>query len=271
MDCASPMQIFGKLLPTKPLSAGLIEQVSALADRQGLVLAAVADALRIGMSTAAVAELARGAARQHDVNFSFRDKLGFPDDISVCLNNEVMNGVPGPSRVLKAGDVLKISIGAHRALAAFSTQIWTLQIGAPGAAAAQLLGDARDCLLAVEESCTAGNRVSRIAAQIDDILAAKGHYSSREFAGHAIGAEPIIEPLFTKRRFLQDEHVLAEGSIVSLLVLAHQSKPRLAIRDDKWTTYDRECYLSACYSHMLRITSGAPQRLTHSYPVSVTG
>ncbi len=111
-----------------------------------------------------------------------------------------------------------------------------------------------------------------IGRKLDDFIAAKGLYLSREFAGHVIGAEPIIEPnIICNRSMFGGDHVLAEGTVISLLVLAHKKKPRSGVRDDKWTVHDRDCNLSACFSNMLMITSGRPLILTSAYPFHVDG
>jgi methionyl aminopeptidase len=264
------MSIFGKIIPTTPLSPALADRIADLAARQGDIFLAVIARLRVGMSTADVAQLVRQAAADHDVQLSFKEKLHFPDDVSICLNNEIMNGIPSSSKVLKNGDLLKISFGLHHALSAFSTQTWTIHIGSPNDALSRLLNDTRACVSTIAAGCKAGVKVSAIAKQTDAIITGKGWHLSKTFAGHAIGAEPIIEPtLIARGGLFGHDHVLTEGTIISLLVLAHQGKPRTGVREDNWTVYDRDCHLAACYSVMLKVTAGEPQLLTRSYPIHI--
>ncbi|WP_166897877.1 hypothetical protein [Massilia sp. CCM 8734] len=81
------------------------------------------------------------------------------------------------------------------------------------------------------------------------------------------GAQPNLPPMIVKpKRWFGTDHVLTEGTVLSLFVLAHEGKPTLRERGDGWTMLDRQGGLSAAFSHMVRVAS-APQVLTGSYPL----
>jgi methionyl aminopeptidase len=259
-----------RVLQTEPNTSELNRTIAALAHVQGHVFSTVVESIRIGMSTADVADVAREAAKNQGVQFFFREKFGFPDDISICLNDEVMNGIPSTARLLKQGDMLKIAFGLHEKMKAFTTQTWTVHMGDADGERGKFLRDAQDSLSTAVENCVVGAALSAISGRMRSDVTQRGAVLSRDFAGHLIGTEPVMEPQIVERTGLfTPEFSLSEGTILSLLTLIHPSEPRLGQRADNWTVYDKNRALSACYSHLVRVTNGKPEVLTSVHPVII--
>lgn len=114
---AHALSLFRKSSPAPANAPEINAAIAALAVSQGRIFAFAIDAIEAGMSTFDIAGLARQGACDEGVDFYFREKLGFPDDVSVCRNHEIKNGIPRADRVLKNGDVVKIAFGLHRRIA----------------------------------------------------------------------------------------------------------------------------------------------------------
>jgi methionyl aminopeptidase len=258
------MSLFHKISPAPANTPELNAAIGALAASQGRIFSRVIGAMEAGMSTLDVAELIRRAAREEGVDFYFREKLGFPDDASVCRNHEIMNGIPRSDRMLKDGDVVKIAFGLHREMRAFCSQTWTVSVGKKEAA---LLQHAQDALAETVGYCLPGATVSSIARQLRRAVETRGDFLSREYAGNFIGREPLLAPLIVEPSgLIRRDWVLSEGSVVSLVALTHPRKPRVGMQEDKWTSYDMAREVSACFSHLVQVTPDGPVVLTASYP-----
>lgn len=263
------MPLFPKPAHVPVNSSELNRVIGDLAAIQGRIFSFVIKAVETGMSTADVAELAKRAAKDEGAQFYFKEQ-GFPDDISVSVNQEILNGIPRSDRILKQGETLKIAFGLHRDMNAFSTQTWTVQVGRSNGRTTALLQNTHDSLLDAIKHCVPGTKVRDLAKHLKNAVSAKGDFLSTEFAGHFIGNQPILEPKIIERSGLfQADPILLEGALISLVALAHPRKPRFGVRDDQWTTYDRNYELSACFSHMVQVTVGRPVMLTSSYPTVV--
>ncbi|MDR7568948.1 MAG: M24 family metallopeptidase, partial [Armatimonadota bacterium] len=75
-------------------------------------LRVVAAAVRPGVSTAYLDRVAEEAIRQEGGIPSFKGYRGFPANICVSLNDQIVHGIPG-SRVVREGDLVKIDLGAY--------------------------------------------------------------------------------------------------------------------------------------------------------------
>ncbi len=263
------MSIFTTVRPTTPNSPALNDQLATLARTHSTLFAAVLGAVQPGMATADLADIAREQAKTLGIGLSMRATLGFEDDISICLNAQVLNAIPSRTRLIKDGDIIKIAIGSTDGAGAFCTQNWTMQTGRILSVARVLLEDTRACVDAAVSLCRPGVAVSELAAHLGTAAANKRIVISPEFAGHMIGAKPISPPSIVKPTGLfGTDYVLTEGTVLSLFVLAHAEKPALREGDDGWTVIDRKGGLSAAFSHVVRVAT-VPQVLTAAYPLHV--
>src|ERR1700729_4638609 len=75
-------------------------------------LAAVAGAVRPGVTTAELDALAEREIRAAGAIPSFKGYHGYPATICASVNNEIVHGIPSPSRRLREGDLISIDCGA---------------------------------------------------------------------------------------------------------------------------------------------------------------
>src|SRR4051794_3220043 len=75
------------------------------------VLAALRDAIRPGVSTLTLDQMALRMIRAAGGSPSFLGYKGSPASICASLNYEVVHGIPSQARVLNDGDIVKIDVG----------------------------------------------------------------------------------------------------------------------------------------------------------------
>lgn len=261
------MPLFTTILPTTPNPPALNQQLAALAHAHSRVMAGVLGAVRPGISTADLADVAREQAQLAGIILTMGADTGFPDDITVGLNAHAMNAVPSRSKQIKDGDTVKIALRSSDGAGACCVQNWSMQAGTIMPQRRVLLESARACIDDAVALCRPGVALSALAAQLAASAAARGIFMSPEFAGHMIGAEPIMPPMIVKPRSLfGTDYVLAEGTVLSLFVLAHEHKAILTEAGDGWGVVDRQRGLSAAFSHVVQVAE-LPQVLTAAYPL----
>src|ERR1700731_251154 len=124
-------------------------------------LAAVAAAVRPGVTTAELDALAERHIRAAGATPSFLGYHGYPATLCTSVNDQVVHAIPRADAILAAGDLLSIDCGAilggwHGDAAV------TVAVGPAGAAAAGLA-------LACERALWAGLARARAGARLSDI------------------------------------------------------------------------------------------------------
>ena len=76
------------------------------------VLAECTSACRPGVATAEIDRIAGDGIAARGAKAAFPGYRGYPKTICVSINDEVVHGIPSPSRLLKAGDVVGLDLGA---------------------------------------------------------------------------------------------------------------------------------------------------------------
>lgn len=252
-----------KATRAQPNEGEVNKKIAALARMQAEVLSAILRGAVQGSSTAALADIGRRTAEQAGVGLSFKGTAGFPDDISVSINHESMNGIPDAARVVKPGDLVKIGLGTHDDRRAFCTQHWTVAVGDATPADAKLMANVKACVAAGIERCVPGASVSSIVDALELTAGREGIFLSPNYVGHLIGAEPVMPPLLQKPRGLFGKEVVIEaGCVVSVFALGYPARPVEKIRDDGLTVYERNRWRSAVFSHLVLVDDAGPQVLT---------
>src|SRR5947209_15446187 len=79
----------------------------------GKALRAMAAAVRPAITTAELCEIGSRVLAKHGARSSPPMVYGFPGDVCICVNDEVVHGIPG-ARVLQAGDLVKLDLTAEK-------------------------------------------------------------------------------------------------------------------------------------------------------------
>jgi len=191
---------------------------------------------------------------------SFKGYRGFPANLCVSVNDEVVHGIPG-ERVLRDGDIVSLDLGV-------------LFMGFQGDAAVTIgVGEisslAQDLISTTEEVLRAGIAASRPGARLGDTSAtmqgyaeSKGYSVVREYSGHGIGREMHEEPLIPNFGTAGTGPVLKKGMTLALEPMVNVGDWRVRLGDDCWTVLTVDGSLSAHFEHTIAITDGEAEVLT---------
>jgi methionyl aminopeptidase len=230
----------------------------------GAVVAATIDALRRtvapGVSTVeldrlAAELLAAGGARSGPII-----TYGFPGSICLCVDDEVVHGIPGPRR-LEDGQLLTIDVAAeldgYHADAAV-----TVAVGTPDATARRLISGARAALAAGIEAARPGATLREVGGAIERITEARGLRVVRELTGHGIGRGLHEPPSVPHWPAPWASTRLTPGLVFTIEPMVVAGKPWVYLDDDGWTVRTRDRGRCAHEEHTIMVAEGGPVLIT---------
>ena len=227
----------------------------------GQVLTALAAKVEPGVTTGDLDAIAEGLIVDAGAIPAFKGYHGYPATICASMNDEVIHGIPSGKRVLKAGDIISIDVGASLE-GYFGDSAVTLAVGRISEDAARLLRVTEESLYKAIEVVKPGARVSDIGHAVQSHVEAQGFSVVREFVGHGIGQEMHEEPQIPNYGEPGRGARLAEGMVLAIEPMVNAGKPGVKVLSDGWTAVTRDKSLSAHFEHTVAVTANGPWILT---------
>ena len=225
-----------------------------------LALEKVAAAIRPGVSTAELDNIAEDAILSSGGRPAFKGYRGFPGTLNTSVNDVVVHGIPG-RQVLAEGDILSVDIGTvYRGYVA--DQAMTFPVGRVSGDASKLIRTTEASFWAGVEKCVVGNRLGDVSAAIQDVIEAAGFWVVREFVGHGIGREMHEPPEVPNFGRAGTGPKLRPGLVLAIEPMVTQNRTRVIVLDDGWTAKTADSSLAAHYEHTVAITTEGPRVLT---------
>src|SRR5271165_2058857 len=85
--------------------------------RAGLIVWGALDEMREmirpGLTTKELDEFAEAYAAEHHARPAFKGYRGYPGSVCTSINQEVVHGIPSPSRKLREGDIVSMDFGVE--------------------------------------------------------------------------------------------------------------------------------------------------------------
>jgi methionyl aminopeptidase len=248
-------------------SAAELERMREAGRLVGEVLAELATVVAPGVTTADLDALAEKRIVQAGGTPAFKGYHGYPATICASINDEVIHGIPSGRRVLDAGDIISLDVGA--ALGGyFGDSAVTLPVGPVSEDAATLLRVTEEALYKAIERARPGGRISDLGHAVQKHVEAYGFSVVREFVGHGIGQRMHEEPQIPNYGEPGRGPRLAEGMVLAIEPMVNAGKAGVKVLADGWTAVTRDKSLSAHFEHTVAVTAGDPWILT-TRPVAV--
>lgn len=231
----------------------------------GRVLAALRDAVRPGMKTKELDDIAAGIHAEEGAGSPF---LGYPPDgkhpypavINVSVNEELVHGIPG-KRVLRNGDVVTLDCGtSYNGMIADS-------------AITVIVGDAPqkyyDLIKATEHALSMAIQVARPGRTLGDLgFAIAGVLRQYKvnipppFGGHGVGYELHGKPHVANYGLPGKGDVLQAGMALAIEPMGMYGKPDTKLLKDHWTVVTLDKSVCAHSEHTVLITDDGAEILT---------
>jgi len=240
------------------------EREIAIMRQAGRIVATVLDILmkqvKPGMKTKELDLIAGREVERLGGKPSFKGYRGFPANLCVSVNNEIVHGIPG-DRVLRQGDIVSLDMGATFKGFQGDSAV-TVGVGKISSEARELMATTESVLQAGIAAARSGARLGDISATIQNYAESHGYSVVREYTGHGIGRELHEEPQIPNFGQPGTGPVLKKGMTLALEPMVNLGDWRTRVGDDQWTVLTADGSLSAHFEHTIAITDGEPEILT---------
>jgi methionyl aminopeptidase len=237
----------------------------------GLVVAKalelMAAAVRPGISSGELDEIAEQTIRDAGAIPSFKGYHGFPATICASVNEQVVHGIPSTKQVLADGDLISIDCGAildgwHGDAAI------TVPVGSVIGADLALSEATRQSMLAGIEAIQPGGRLSDISHAVETATRkAEREHGRRygivkEYGGHGIGRAMHMEPFLPNYGRPGRGTRLRVGMAIAIEPMLTLGSARTEELSDGWTVVTTDGSRAAHWEHTVGITEDGPWVLT---------
>jgi methionyl aminopeptidase len=216
--------------------------------------------LKPGITTKKIDSLARDYILSRDATPSCYHYNGYPGNICISVNEEVVHGIAG-ERKLCEGDIVTLDIcacykGYH------GDSAWTYPVG-------KISEDKQYLMEHTEKALYEGLKQVRVGAHIGDIGEAVQTYAEehglgvvKELCGHGVGNHLHEDPDVPNYGRKNTGPMLKEGMVIAIEPMLNLGTADVYLLDDDWTVVTADDEPSAHYEHTVLITKDGYEILT---------
>ena len=225
-----------------------------------LVHAAMKDAVKEGVTTKELDELAFKIIKENKADPTFLGYHGFPATICASLNEQVVHGFPSNDTVLKNGDIISIDVGAtFKGFVGDSA--WTYAVGEISEEKQILLKATEESLFAGLEYMKSNERLENVAGAIEDVAKKYNLGIVRQYGGHGVGRDMHEDPFVFNYR-TNNSLILQKGMTIAIEPMLNLGCDDVEVLEDHWTVVTKDKKASAHFEHTVHVTDNGPEILT---------
>lgn len=225
-----------------------------------LVHAAIKDAVKEGVTTKELDELAFKIIKENKADPTFLGYHGFPATICASLNEQVVHGFPSHDTILKNGDIISIDVGAtYKGFVGDSA--WTYAVGEISEEKQILLKATEESLFAGLEYMKSNEKLENVAGAIEDVAKKYNLGIVRQYGGHGVGKQMHEDPFVFNYR-TNSKIVLMKGMTIAIEPMLNLGCDDVEVLEDQWTVVTKDKKPSAHFEHTVHVTDNGPEILT---------
>jgi len=223
-------------------------------------LAAAKEAVAAGMTTKDLEQVVVSSLKQKQAEASFKNFRGYPASACVCLNEEVVHGIPG-SRKIKKGDLVSVDLGV-RYKGLYTDAAFTKIVGKTDPRCEELVAVTKESLLAAIDTIKPGSHLGDIGATVEK--KAKDHNFGvvRDLVGHGVGHHVHEDPQIPNFGRPGAGMKIEEGMTLALEPMLTLGDWQVRCLDDDWTFVTADGKPAAHFEHTIAVTSSGAEILT---------
>ena len=224
------------------------------------ILGILSEQVKPGMKTKELDVIAARELERLGAKPSFKGYHGFPANLCVSVNDEIVHGIPG-EKVLGEGDIVSLDFGAIFKGFQGDAAV-TVGVGEVSPQTGQLMEATEGALKAGIAAAYAGARLGDVSVAIQNYAESRGYSVVREYTGHGIGREMHEEPQIPNFGSPGVGPVLRKGMTLALEPMVNIGDWHTRLGNDHWVVLTSDGSLSAHFEHTIAITNGEPEVLT---------
>ena len=233
------------------------------------VMHAVAEAIRPGVSTAELDDIAERTIQQLESEPVFKgygEEYGRPFPATICtsINDEVVHGIPRKNRIVQDGDLVKIDMGL-RFRGMVSDMARTFAVGAVSDEAVRLVRVTEESLLCGIGAVRVGGKLSDYAEAVQKHVEEHGFSVVRDLVGHGVGFDLHEPPQIPNYYFAgMKDSTFRVGMAVALEPMVNVGGYEVGLGKDGWVFTTEDGSLSAHFEDTVIITDQGVEIVTRS-------
>lgn len=186
---------------------------------------------------------------------------GYPCNICISINDEVVHGIGRDDVFLKEGDIVTLDIctlykGYH------SDSAWSYPVGHINKEKEHLMYHTEKALFAGLKEIKAGVHLGNASARIQQYAEKHGLGVVRELVGHGVGHELHESPDVPNYGKYNTGIILKAGMVIAVEPMLTAGKRNVAILDDDWTIVTQDGRPAAHFEHTIAIREDGYEILT---------
>ena len=186
---------------------------------------------------------------------------GFPANICISVNDEVVHGIGSDETILKEGDIVTLDIctlykGYH------SDSAWSYPVGHINKEKEHLLYHTEKSLFMGLKELKAGAPLGNCSARIQQYAEKHGLGVIRELCGHGVGHELHEDPDVLNYGKYNTGMKLKAGMVIAVEPMLTAGERYVAMLDDDWTIVTQDGSPAAHFEHTVAIREDGYEILT---------
>ncbi|MFH1397829.1 MAG: type I methionyl aminopeptidase [Candidatus Omnitrophota bacterium] len=230
----------------------------------GRIIAGIVNRLREsvkpGITTRQINDLAGRYIEAQGVASAFKGYRGYPEDICISINEEIVHGIP-KDRQIKDGDIVSLDVGI-KYKGYFSDMAVTVGVGKISSQAKKLIDVTRKSLIFGIKQARTNNNLSDISYAIQQYVEKNGFSIVRQFVGHGIGRQLHEEPEIPNFGQPNRGDILKPGMVLAIEPMVNMGKLDCRVLSDGWTAVAVDGMPSAHFEHTVAVTEKEAEILT---------
>ena len=239
-----------------------IERIRVAGRLTAQVREAIAERAVPGMSTWELDQIAGEIIRATGGTSAFRGYGGYPGNICISVNDEVVHGIGRPDRIIQESDIVSIDVGVAFD-GAMGDSAMTFGFGPQSDDRKRLLAGTEEALYAGIRAAVHGRYVKDIAQAVERCAHRHRLGIVREYTGHGCGIHLHEPPEVPNYCGWGSGPRLVPGMVLCVEPMLNLGRAAIEVdRQDRWTVRTRDGSDSAHFEHMILITDSNPEILT---------
>ena len=237
-----------------------IRKMRVAGEAASAVLQATAKAIEPGKTTAEIDAFAAELIAEQGGTSAFLGYRGFPGNICISINDEVVHGIGGPRRI-QPGDLVKIDVGLKKG-GWIGDNAVTVPVGGITDEEKRLLVATEESLFQAIDHARDGTRLGDLCGSVESFVRKHGFTVVRDLVGHGVGRDLHEKPEVPNFRPMERTPVLKAGMILAIEPMVNAGVGSVDWLDDGWTVVTKDRKASAHFEHTVLVTEGDPEILT---------
>ncbi len=240
-----------------------IEKIRLAAQAAAQVRDRLCDAVQPGMSTLDLDNLAECFIRETGGKSGSLHYHGYPGQVCISLNDEVVHGIGRADRIIQFGDLVSLDVVVELGGYYGDTARTVCAGGQPSPLAKNLMDTTQAALMAGIEAAVEGNTINHIGAAVQKVAEAQGFSCVRDMVGHGCGKHMHESPEVPNFKVRGRTPRLEAGMVICIEPMVNAGDWEIDIdAKDQWTCRTSDHSLSAHFEHQILITKKKPEILT---------